>query len=270
MCISFDVNTQFQCNACGSCCSHIRGFIPQEDRKFIEEFAFGKLPVVQLVPVERMTFPLWDWEASRFRQWGTEAGIDSRIKPLRAIYDTEKDTTIVLSYFMDAEGDACPLLQDKKCAIYHTKRAYVCRLFPFNKSPVSAPHAGAESYFGECGAMEKILPKLPDDMGKAIPFLMEAFPNGEFLNALQNDLIVEWSNRLIIELMKEKKITPALNQPYGELLKKTLFSRQVDFTGFLVECGHLSPLERDVLIQRFDDNEDAREWLMEKLKEEEY
>lgn len=261
MFISLDADMQFQCNACGACCSHIRGFIPEEDRKFLQDYAFGKLPVVQLVPVGKMTFPLWDWEAARFRQWGKESGIDPKVKPLRAIYDEEKDTTIVLSYFMDAEGDACPMLQDKKCAIYHTKRAYVCRLFPFNRSPISAAQEDAKAYFGECGAMEKILPKLPIEKGKIIPFLMEAFPNGEFLNALQNDLVVGWSNRMIVELMQSRKIRPAMNQNYEELMRKILYSRQVDFTDFLIECGHLSRVELDLLLQRFDDNEDAREWL---------
>src|SRR3989344_4742367 len=88
MLIPLDEKPQFRCSACGSCCSHIRGFIPEQDREFLKEYAFGRMPVVQLVPVERMTFPLWDWEASRFRQWGAEAGLDSRIKLLRAIYDT--------------------------------------------------------------------------------------------------------------------------------------------------------------------------------------
>jgi len=264
MLIPVDEKPQFRCSACGSCCSHIRGFIPEQDRAFLKEYAFGRLPVVQLVPVERMTFPLWDWEASRFRQWGKEAGIDPRVKPLRVIYDEGKGTAIVLSYFMDAETDACPMLQERKCAIYHTKRAYVCRLFPFNRSPVSDPSSSgmdARSYFGECGAMEKILPELPADKENVVPFLMEAFPNGEFLNALQNDLTIEWSNRTIIELMQGKRLRPAMNLPYEELKKKMLYSRQVDFTDFLVECGHLSKVELDLLLQRFDENEDAREWV---------
>lgn len=268
MLIPLDEKAQFRCNACGSCCSHIRGFIPEQDRAFLKEYAFGRLPVVQLVPVEQMTFPLWDWEAARFRQWGKEAGIDPRVKPLRVIYDEEKDTAVILSYFMDAETDACPLLQDGKCAIYRTKRAYVCRLFPFNRSPVSGPLSSgmdARSYFGECGAMEKILPNLPADKENVIPFLTDAFPGGEFLDALQNDLTIEWSNRTIIELMRERKLRPAINQPYEGLMKKMLYSRQVDFTEFLVECGHLSVLERDMLLHRFDENEDAREWLAGRL-----
>ena len=87
---------KFKCNACGSCCSHIRGIIPKEDREFIKEHAFGKLPVVQLVPVERMTFPLWDWEAKRFMDWQNDANVDARIKPLRTIMDLNSKKVIVV------------------------------------------------------------------------------------------------------------------------------------------------------------------------------
>ncbi|MBI2124637.1 hypothetical protein HYT92_02485, partial [Candidatus Pacearchaeota archaeon] len=101
---------KFKCNACGSCCSHIRGMIPKEDAEFIKKYSFGKLPVVQLVPVERMTFPLWDWEAKRFMEWQKEVNIDARIRPLRAIMDLKSNKAIIVTYFMDAETDACPLL----------------------------------------------------------------------------------------------------------------------------------------------------------------
>ncbi len=251
---------RFQCSACGECCSHIRGFIPSEDRKFIEEFAFGKLPVVQLVPVERMTFPLWDWEAKRFEGWSDEIGKDARIKPLRAILDLNSNTAIIMSYFMESVGDACPLLENKKCSIYHTKRAYVCRLFPFNKSPFSfSGKAVPSQLFGECGAMEKLLPALPEELKELIPFLEHAFPDGSFLNAVQNDLIIEWANRIIIDLMKAKKIRPAMNLPYAELLERVDRARKIDFTDFLVECGHLQREEMDALIGRFDENSEAKE-----------
>src|SRR3989344_993006 len=88
---------KFSCNACGSCCSHIRGIVPKDDLEFLKENAFGKLPVVQLVPVERMTFPLWDWEAKRFREWQHEANVDAQIKPLRAILDLKSNKAIILN-----------------------------------------------------------------------------------------------------------------------------------------------------------------------------
>jgi Fe-S-cluster containining protein len=248
----------FGCNACGSCCSHIRGFIPESDKRFIEEYAFGKLPVVQLVPVSQMTFPLWDWEASRFKEWGQEVDIEPHVKPLRAIYDMNSGKAIVLTYFMDSKTDACPMLIDKKCSIYHTKRAYVCRLFPFNKSPFSfAGKIEKEQLFGECGAMERLVSMVPQEMNEAIPILQEMFPQGEFLNAVQNDIVVEWANRTIVDLMQKKLIRPIFNVPYAGIKAKIDSAPQVDFSDFLVECGYLSMQEKDALISSFDENTQA-------------
>src|SRR3989344_9496417 len=115
---------KFKCNACGSCCSRIRGIVPKEDREFLKEHFFGKMPVVQLVPFERMTFPLWDWEAKRFMGWQREADVDANIKPLRAILDLNSDKAVIMTYFMDSETDACQFLKNNKCSIYHTKRPY--------------------------------------------------------------------------------------------------------------------------------------------------
>ena len=248
---------KFKCNACGACCSHIRGIIPKEDREFMKEHVFGKLPVVQLVPVEQMTFPLWDWEAKRFLEWQHEASVDARIKPLRAIMDLNSNKAIILTYFMDGETDACPFLKDSKCSIYHTKRAYVCRLFPFNRSPFS--HKSAENMFGECGAMKKILPQVPDDFDEMIKFLNEAFPDGSFINAVQNDIVAEWANNTIIDLMRKKIIKPAMNHPYNFLLKRFENTEKIDFTEFLVESEYLTEKEIEDLIRRFDDNIDAEE-----------
>lgn len=251
---------KFQCNACGTCCSHIRGIIPKEDRDFIKEHAFGRLPVVQLVPVERMTFPLWDWEAKRFMEWQHEANVDANIKPLRAIFDLNSNKAIVLTYFMDSETDACPFLKENKCSVYHTKRAYVCRLFPFNRSPFIRDVAHfKEGLFGECGAMEKIIPQLPDDFGEMIKFLSEAFPDESFLNAVQNDIIVEWANNIVIDLMRKRIIKPALNYPYDFLLKRMLNAEKIDFTDFLVQSGYMDEGEKNSLIERFDGNIDASE-----------
>jgi len=252
---------KFQCNACGSCCSHIRGIIPKEDREFIREHAFGKLPVIQLVPVEQMTFPLWDWEAKRFSEWQNEVNVDARIKPLRAIMDLNSNKAIILTYFMDGLTDACPFLKENKCSIYHTKRAYVCRLFPFNRSPFLNQQGMSlkEGLFGECGAMEKILPQLPDNFNEMIKFLSEAFPDGSFINAVQNDIIIEWANRTIIGLIKKKAIKPAMNYPYDFLLKRIENAEKIDFTDFLVQSGHLTGLEKESLIKRFDSNTDAEE-----------
>ena len=254
---------KFKCNACGSCCRHIRGIVPKGDKEFIQANAFGKMPVVQLVPVEQMTFPLWDWEAKRFKEWQHGVNIDARIKPLRAIMDLKSDKAIILTYFMDGENDACPFLKDNKCSIYHTKRAYVCRLFPFNKSPFINQRElnSKEGMFGECGAMEHILPQVPTDFNKMIKFLNDAFPDGSFINAVQNDIVIEWSNKTIIDLMKKKIINPAMNYPYKFLLRRIENSQKICFTDFLVEVGHLTETEKQDLIKRFDENIDAKEKL---------
>jgi len=259
---------KFQCNACGSCCSHIRGIIPKEDREFIKEHAFGKLPVVQLVPVEQMTFPLWDWEAKRFMGWQHEVNVDVKIKPLRAIMDLKSNKAIILTYFMDGETDACPFLKNSKCSIYHTKRAYVCRLFPFNRSPFIQQEGMPlkENLFGECGAMEHILPQVPKDFNIRIKFLNEAFPDGSFINVVQNDIIIEWANRTIIDLIRKKIIKPAINYPYEFLTKRINNSEKIDFTDFLVEIKHFTKAEKEDLIYRFDNNLDAIEKISPFLK----
>ena len=251
---------KFKCNACGACCSHIRGMIPKEDKEFIKEYAFGKLPVVQLVPVEQMTFPLWGWEAKRFMEWQKEVNVDARIRPLRAILDLNSNKAIILTYFMDSETDACPLLKDNKCSIYHTKRAFVCRLFPFNRSPfINIGQGSKENLFGNCGAMEKIIPAMPDNFDEIIKFLNGAFPDGSFLNAVQNDIVIEWSNKIIVDLIKKKMIRPAINYPYDLLLKRIYSSEKIDFTDFLIEIGHSTAEQMENLINRFDNNSDAEE-----------
>ena len=251
---------KFQCSACGSCCSHIRGIMPKEDSIFIKDYAFGKLPVVQLVPFEQMTFPLWDWEAKRFREWQNEVEVDANIKPLRAIFDLNSNKTIILTYFMDSKGDACHFLKNNKCLIYHTKRAYVCRLFPFNRSPFLKTEGNRkDGMFGECGAMEKILPQVPKDFNEMVSFLNEAFPDGSFLNAVQNDIAIEWANRTILDLMRKKIIKPAMNHPYEFLLKRIENAEKIDFTDFLVQCGYFTDREKEDLLRRFDNNTDAEE-----------
>ena len=254
--MEIQTNETFKCNACGSCCSHIRGFIPKQDKEFLKENVFGKLPVVQLVPIEKMTFPLWDWEAKRFLEWEKE--VNANIKPLRALFDLNSNKAIILTYFMDSETDACPFLKDNKCLIYHTKRAYICRLFPFNKSQFD-DNTNSSELFGDCGAMEKILPVLPKEKDELIKFLKNTFPDGEFLNAIQNDLIIEWSNKIIIDLIRKKLIRPAMNYPYEFLLKRINNSEKIDFSEFLTESGYIEENEMKKLIKRFDENLDAKE-----------
>ena len=261
-------NSEFKCSACGSCCSHIRGIIPFHEKEFLKENAFGKMPVVQLVPVEQMTFPLWDWEAKRFMEWQNEAGVDAQIKPLRAIMDLNSGKAIILTYFMDGKDDSCPFLKENKCSIYQTKRAYVCRMFPFNRGHFSdekiGEKEGLSEMFGECGAMKHILPQVTKNSGKMTKFLNDAFPDGSFINAVQNDIVIGWANKAIIRLMRAKSIKPAMNYPYRFLLKRIENSQKIDFSDFLVECGYLTKKEKEDLITRFDLNIDAKEKINDK------
>lgn len=233
--------------------------MPQEDKEFMEKMAYGKLPLVQLVPVEKMSFPLWDWEAQRFKKWQHEAGIDAKIKPSRAILDLNSNKAIIVTYFMDS--DACPFIKNNKCLIYNTKRAYICRLFPFNRSPFLnvGDKATKENMFGTCDAMKKLMPLIPEGHKDMVRFLSKAFSDGSFENAVQFDYINEWVNRAIIGLMRRKVVRPAMGYPYEFLLKRLENAEKVDFTDFLEQSGYIASKEE--LIKEFDENSDARKMI---------
>jgi len=254
----------FNCNQCGKCCSHIRGMMPREDKEFIEKMAFGKLPLVQLVPLEKMSFPLYDWEAIRFKEWQKNVNADGRIKPLRGILDLNSNKAIIVTYFMDS--DACPFLDEKKCMLYNTKRAYICRLFPFNRGPFLdvGNEPKKENMFGTCDGMEKLMPSIPEDYDDMVKFLSKAFPDGSFENAVQFDYINEWVNRTIVDLMKQKKLRPAMNYPYNLFLKRFENAEKIDFTDFLEQSGYIK--SKDELIKGFDGNLDAKQKIEEFLQ----
>jgi Fe-S-cluster containining protein len=253
----------FNCNQCGKCCSHIRGMMPREDKEFMEKMAYGKLPLVQLVPLEQMSFPLYDWEASRFKKWQSEVQIDGKIKASRGTLDLNSNKAIIVTYFMDS--DACPFLKQEKCSIYYTKRAYICRLFPFNRSPFLdvGDKPNKNNMFGTCGGMDDIKPLIPDKYEDMVKFLSKAFPDGSFENAVQFDHITEWVNKTIVDLMRKKLIRPAMNYPYELFLKRFENAEKIDFTDFLVESGYIK--DKNELIKRFDDNLDAKENIKEFL-----
>ena len=79
------------------------------------------------------------------------------------------------------------------------------------------------------------------------------------MNAVQNDIVVEWANKAIVDLIRKKIIKPAMNYPYEFLVKQIGNSEKIDFTDFLVEAKHLSSAEKESLINRFDNNIDAEE-----------
>jgi len=238
--------------------------MPREDSEFIKEMAFGKLPLVQLVPLEKMSFPLWDWEASRFKEWQKEVKVDGKIFPLRGILDLNSNKAIIVTYFMDADG--CPFLQDKRCKLYHTERAYICRLFPFNKGPFLdiGNKPTKNNMFGTCDGMDELMPSIPETYDDMVKFLSKAFPDGSFENAVQFDYITEWVNRTIVGLMRQKKLRPAINYPYNLFLKRFENAEKVDFTDFLEQSGYIDSKEE--LIKGFDDNLNAKQKIDEFLQ----
>jgi Fe-S-cluster containining protein len=221
---------KFNCSACGRCCSKIQGLISKQEKEFIKEYGYGKLPLVQVIPVEEMTFPLWDFEAKRFKEY--QKNIDAKIRPSRGFLDLKSSKFVIVTYHMNSE--ACPFLKDNKCSIYNTRRAFICHLFPFNKSPFLDTD---ETIFGSCPNISEITKKLNyKEKNILIKQLYDSFGN-TFLASIQHDFVTEWSNKIILDLIKKKMIKPAINYPYEFLIKRINNSEKVDFTDFLAEIN---------------------------------
>lgn len=233
--------------------------ISEEEKEFLERYAYGRLPLIQLFPIERMSFPLFDFEAKRFRKWEKEVNVNAKIMPSRAIFDLNSNTSIIFTYYMDY--DNCPFLKENKCLIYNKKRAFICRLFPFNKGPFlkTGEEFKKEDMFGSCPAVKEIIPKLDDkNKNKLAKQLYESFGEN-FLNIIEYDCLTEWVNKLIITLVKEDKIKPAMGYPYKYLLRRITNSEKIDLMDFLIEKGIKTAEEIENLIKRFDNNTDAKE-----------
>ncbi len=255
---------KFRCENCGECCRHIRGMIPAEDKEFLKEYAYGKMPLFQLQPVDKISFPLWSWEAKRFLGWQKDVNIEGKIKPSRAMFDLGTNKAIIVTYFFDS--DSCPFLIDNKCAVYDKKRAYICRLFPFNKGPfIETDDHLKEDMFGSCIAMKEILKNCPDGKEDMVEFLNQVMPD-ELLNVVQHDIITEWVNKTIVALVKKKRIRPAMNYPYDFLMRRVSNSDKIDFTDFLVEIDYYTEYEINEMIQRFDNNFYAKNKIAEFLR----
>lgn len=259
---------QFQCTCPGECCTRIRGMISKEETDFLREYAYGKLPLFNLIPIEETSFPLWDWEAKRFSEWQKEADIDAKIKPSRAIYDLQRNLTIIVTYCMDSSK--CPFLTEEgKCRIYNKKRAYICRMYPFQHSPflkIDQP-AVPKNLLGTCPVTDEILSSIPTGFDEMIKFFYKYFKtDGAFYNVVQNDLIIEWVNKTIVELCKNKTIKPAMNYPYKYLIKRIESTKKIDLTEFLVDEGIIPKNEMEDMIKRFDENSDASKKIESFLK----
>ena len=252
---------QFKCTCPGQCCTRIRGMISEEESNFMREYAYGRLPLVQLIPVEKTSFPLWDWEAARFNRWQNEVNVNARIIPSRGIYDTKSNSTIIVTFCMDF--DSCPFLFDGgKCKIYYTKRAYVCRMYPFQRSPflnVEQP-AIPKNILGACPVTDEIIQNIPEEFNEMIKYFHIYFTSdGAFHNAVQHDIIIEWVNQVVMDLMKKKVIFPQMNYPYDYLMKRVSQSRKISLTDFLVDINAFSRGEMDKIIKGFDENTGAKD-----------
>jgi len=256
---------KFNCIQCGQCCSHIKGFISEDEKEFLKEYAYGKLPLIQLFPIENMSLPLFDFEAKRFKEWEKETNINAKIMPSRVILDQNTNKSIIVTYYMDY--DSCPFLNDNKCLIYSKKRAFICRFFPFNKGPFlkTGEDFKVKDMFGSCPSLKDILPKLDNKDKKHLVNQLQKTFSEDFLNIIQYDHITEWINKLIVDLIKEEKIKPAMNMPYKFLLKRINNSEKIDLMDFLVGEGIKTKEEVENLINNFDNNTDAKDKLAEFL-----
>lgn len=251
---------KFVCRQCGQCCSHIQGLISERDREFLKEYAYGKLPIISLLPIEKTSFPLWDFEAKRFLKGAEENGIDGKIKPARVIFDLNENRTIVVTYSIDS--DSCTFLKGGKCVIYG-QRAFICRLFPFQHTPFLKMEGDVEkeNMFGSCPAILDIIENLEEnDKEKMIKSLHESFGD-VFLAAVQHDMLTEWMNKKTMELVKRKIIKPALDHPYKFILKRIESSEKIDFTDYLVEKNIYSRRDIDEIITKNEAFFDAKEMI---------
>ena len=86
-----------------------------------------------------------------------------------------------------------------------------------------------------------------------------------FLNIIEYDYLTEWVNKLITKLIKEKRVRPAMNYPYKFLIKRIANSEKIDLMDFLIKEKIKTREEIETLINRFDNNLDAKESLNEFL-----
>ncbi|MBU0615047.1 MAG: YkgJ family cysteine cluster protein [Nanoarchaeota archaeon] len=254
---------EFKCSNCATCCKNIRGFLTEKQKKELRKYSFGALPMVSLIPVERIAFPLWDFEAKKLIKDATEKGIEHKIRPSRAIFDLDSNQAIIVSYSIDS--DFCTFMKGNQCQSYE-KRGFVCKMFPFQHGPfLKLEEFAINEMFAGCPSMANILDNLEKfDKKKLTMQLKEKFGDS-FLSVLQSDLITQWINNMILTLVKEKKIRPAMNYPYDLLLKRIDNSKKIDFMDFLVEIKEMTKEDKDNLIHCFETNHHAKEKVKDDL-----
>ncbi len=142
-------------------------------------------------------------------------------------------------------------------------------MYPFQRSPflkVEQP-AIPETILGTCPVTDKILREMPKEFNEMLKFFYKYFKtDGAFYNIVQNDLIIEWMTKTIVEMCKNKTIRPAANYPYKYLIKRMENSRKIVLTEFLVQEKIYTKQQMDDMLRRFDQNIDAKEKIENYLK----
>lgn len=250
---------EFKCQHCAKCCSNIKGFKSEKDKEFALEYAFGKLPIFSLLPLEDHSYPLWDFEAKRLIKDAEEKNIQHKIQPAKAIFDLNTNQTIITNYSID--NNICTFLEGNRCRSYE-KRGFICKMFPFQHGPfLKIDEFTINQMFGSCPSIKDIIDHLETyDKKKFSKQLYERFGDS-FLAVLQADYITEWINKTILELMKTKKLRPAINYPYDLLLKRVNNSEKIDFMDYLVQINKITEQEKEELINKFLNNKNAKEKL---------
>lgn len=224
---------RFSCLKCGKCCSNIRGRIEDEEKKFIESNFFGKLPLVQLTSVEKMSLSLWGWEADKLKKRAEELQIDADIKPFRAVFDLNENKTIVISYFLD--HDSCPFLRDNGCLVYED-RPLVCGQFPIQTIGLEE-----KPVFAKCPGLKDI-----DSIRKGD---MKEYFGDTYGGAVKNDSVIRWHDKMIMGLIRDGKIRPVKDYPFNFLLRRVENSDKKDFIEYLMDKDVLTVDEIDKIIK---------------------
>ncbi len=224
---------KFNCIKCGECCSNIRGRIDGDEKEFIESNFFGKMPIVQLVPVDKMSLSLWGWEADKLVERAKELGIDAEIKPFRVVFDLKENKSIVISYFLD--HDNCPFLKDNECLCYED-RPLVCKQFPIQTVSLED-----KPVLAKCPALK--------DVGVMRREEMKDYFGESYDAAVKNDSVIEWHNMKVMELIKEGKVKPVKDYPFNFLLKRVGNSEKMNFTDYILDKGIADKGEIDKIIK---------------------
>ncbi len=233
----------FHCQRCGDCCSHIRGNLPEEEKAEFQALAFGRLPIVQVVSVRDMSFPVWNFEYEEIEKvFGKDSKIMNQIKPARIIFDLDTNKALIVAHCI--MQDECIFLdkQNKNACRLYNVRPLVCKQFPFQ----SGPFGGQKIYFGHCPAMKGIV--LDDEKEKDRELMLKIFGDS-YLAAAQKDIYMNWINETILKLMREKKLRPAMNYPYHHLMKRYEKAEKIMFMDFLVQEGFMTANEMEQKIK---------------------